>query len=48
MNDIDTSTTQITAESWMESLARLLAHQMGGKVEDLKIYKVKKTEDETA
>ncbi len=47
MDDIDKSTT-ITAESWMESLARLLAHQMGGQVEDLQIYKVKKTKDETA
>ena len=47
MSDTDTS-TKITAESWMESLARLLAHQMGGTVEDLKIYKVKKPKDETA
>lgn len=47
MNDTSTS-TKMTAESWMESLARLLAHQMGGKVEDLKIYKVEKTKDKTA
>lgn len=47
MNDTSTS-TRITAESWMESLARLLAHQMGGKVEDLKIYRVEKAKDKTA
>lgn len=47
MSDTSTS-TKMTAESWMESLARLLAHQMGGKVEDLKIYKVEKAKDKTA
>ena len=49
MSDIGiTTTTTITAESFMESLARQLAHQMGGTVEDLKIYKVEKPKDETA
>lgn len=47
MNDTSTS-TKMTVDSWMESLARLLAHQMGGKVEDLKIYKVEKAKDKTA
>ncbi|MDE7342249.1 MAG: hypothetical protein K2N80_17100 [Lachnospiraceae bacterium] len=47
MNDTSTS-TKITAESWMESLARLLAHQLGGTVQDLKIYKVEKAKDKTA
>lgn len=50
MSEINSGTvsTTITAESFMESLARQLAHQMGGTLEDLKIYKAEKSKDETA
>ena len=37
-----------TAESIMESLAKLLAHQNGGTVEDLVITKKKENEQEPA
>lgn len=39
--------SSVTAESFLRSLAEQLAHQMGGTVEDFKIYK-KNQEDETA
>lgn len=48
MSEIGTTSTTITAESFAESLAKQIAHQMGGKLEDLRIYKVEKLKDETA
>ena len=49
MNEVNT-TTSLTAESFMRSLAQQLAHQMGCTVEDFKFFHSsdEKPKEETA